>query len=448
VKLTPEVYKQISLAQAEPAWLLDQRISAWKSFEELPYPTVKDEEWKYTDLSGFGHADFNVEFEQGLFEKRREKDPELRSFIATVKGSKETEAGIVVEKNGFLAHREISKELEKQGIIISDLKTALNCHPQMVEPLLRDVRKISQSKFEALHQAFWRGGMFVYVPAGATVRLPIYHLTTMAEPNAVVFPFTVALVDTGASLLLVDEMASTAPTAGAASNEKGGRQFSDACRYLYLKEDANCQYINIQRWGENVTHFEFQVARLERGAKFSSVNVGLGSQLSRAHVHTILEGVGSEANLLGVYFGHGRQHFDMHTTQDHESPQTTSDLLYKAALKDSAQSSYQGIIRIPKNAQRSDAYQANKNLLLSQNAKARSIPKLEILADDVRCTHSATVGTVDPEETFYLESRGLSHEDAVQMVVEGFFEQVFARIPSPEIQKRLHQIVQLKLGAK
>ncbi len=437
MKLTPEVYKQISLAQAEPAWLLDQRTSAWKSFEEIPYPTIKDEEWKYTDLGGFGHADFNVELEEGIKREKR-LTPELKSFVAEVRGAEGTEAGILVEKNGLSAYRQISKELEKQGVIISDLKTALICHPQIVEPLLRDVSKISQSKFETLHQAFWQGGIFVYVPAGATVRLPIYHLTTMVEPNAVVFPFTVALVDTGASLLLVDEMASTAASC---------RQFSDACRYLYLKEDASCQYINIQRWGENVTHFEFQVARLERGAKFSSVNVGLGSQLSKANVHTILEGVGSEANLLGVYFGHGRQHFDMHTTQDHESPQTTSDLLYKAALKDSAQSSYQGIIRIPKNAQRSDAYQANKNLLLSQNAKARSVPKLEILADDVRCTHSATVGTVDPEETFYLESRGLSHEDAVQMVVEGFFEQVFARIPSSEIQKRLHQIVRLKLEA-
>lgn len=439
MKLTPEVYKQISLAQAEPAWLLDQRISAWKSFEDLPYPTVKDEEWKYTDLGPFHHADFNVEFEQGG------GAPELKSLIAEVIGN-ETEAagGIVVEKNGLGAYQQISEELEKQGIIISDLKTALKSHPQMVEPLLRDARKVSQSKFETLHQAFWRGGIFVYVPAGAAVRLPIYHLTTMVEPNAVVFPFTVALVDSGAELVLVDEMASPAGGAPAASS----RQFSDACRYLYLKEDARCQYVNIQRWGENVTHFEFQVARLERGAKFSSVNVGLGSQLSRANIHTILEGAGSEANLLGVYFGHGRQHFDTHTTQDHESPQTTSDLLYKAALKDSALSSYQGIIRIPKNAQRSDAYQANKNLLLSQNAKARSIPKLEILADDVRCTHSATVGTVDPEETFYLESRGLSHEDAVQMVVEGFFEQVFARIPSSEIQKRLHQIVQLKLEGR
>lgn len=444
MKLTPEVYKQISLAQAEPAWLLDQRISAWKSFEDLPYPTVKDEEWKYTDLGPFQPTDFNIEFEQGAQSKDR---TELKSLIAEVIGD-ETEAagaspagGILVEKNGFSVYQQISKELGQQGIIISDLKTAVKSHPQMVEPLLRDVRKVSQSKFETLHQAFWRGGIFVYVPSGATVRLPIYHLTTMAEPNAVVFPFTVALIDRGAELALVDEMASTAATPPVASC----RQFSDACRYLYLKEDARCQYVNIQRWGENVTHFELQVARLERGAKFSSVNVGLGSQLSRANVHTILEGAGSEAKLLGVYFGHGRQHFDTHTTQDHESPQTTSDLLYKAALKDSAQSSYQGIIRIPKNAQRSDAYQANKNLLLSQNAKARSIPKLEILADDVRCTHSATVGTVDPEETFYLESRGLSHEDAVQMVVEGFFEQVFARIPSAKIQKRLHQIVQLKL---
>lgn len=437
MKLTPEVYKQISLAQAEPAWLLDQRTSAWKCFERLPYPTVKDEDWKYTDLGSFQHTDFNVEFEHGI-KADKGLSPELRSLVTEVV-SPEAVGGIQVEKNGLSVHKQLSSELEKEGVIVTDLKTALKNHPQKLEPLLRDIKNVSQSKFEMLHQAFWQGGIFVYVPSGVTVRLPIYHLTTMVEPNAVVFPFTIALVDLRASLILIDEMVSTAASV---------RQFSDAYRYLCLKEDASLQYINIQRWGENVTHFEFQLARLERGAKFSSVNVGLGGQLSKGYVHTILEGVGAEANLLGVHFGNDRQHFDTHTTQDHESPQTTSDLLYKAALKDSAQSSYQGIIRIPKKAQRSDAYQANKNLLLSQNAKARSIPKLEILADDVRCTHSATVGTVDPEETFYLESRGLSHEDAVQMVVEGFFEQVFQRIPNTEIQKRLHRTVQLKLEGR
>lgn len=407
MKLTPEVLKKISLTQSEPSWLFDQRAAALKRFEALPYPTVKDEEWKYTDIHDFNHADFDIELEKG-------------------------------------GGRPTSDEFEKEGVIVSDLRTALKDHPQKVEPLLQDIKNVSESKFETLHQAFWQGGIFVYVPPRREVRLPIYHLTTLAEPNTAIFPFTVALVETGASLVLVDEMTS-ADTKGVTPSL---RKFSDAYRYLYVKEDASLQYVNIQRWGEGVTHIESQRARLERGAKFSSVNVGLGGQLAKMHVHTILEGAGAEAKLLGLFFGNDKQHFDIYTSQDHAAPQTTSDLLYKVALKDSAQSSYQGIIHIPKKSQRSDAYQANKNLLLSQNAKARSIPKLEILADDVRCTHSATVGTVDPEETFYLESRGLSHEDAVQMVVEGFFEQVFAQIPSPEIQKRLHQMVQLKLGGK
>lgn len=404
MKLTPEVLKKISLTQSEPSWLFDQRAAALKRFEALPYPTVKDEEWKYTDIHGFSHADFDVELEKG-------------------------------------EERPTSDELEKQGVVVSDLPTALKKHSKKIESLLRDIQNVSQSKFETLHQAFWQQGIFVYVPPRVEVRLPVHHLTQLLEPNTAIFPFTIALVESGASLVLVDEMTSTEKEVTPSL-----RRFSDAYRYLYVKEDASLQYVNIQRWGGGVTHIESQLARLERGAKFSSVNVGLGGQLVKMHVHTILEGEGAEAKALGLFFGNDKQHFDIYTSQDHAAPQTTSDLLYKVALKDSAQSSYQGIIHIPKKSQRSDAYQANKNLLLSQNAKARSIPKLEILADDVRCTHSATVGTVDPEETFYLESRGLSHEDAVQMVVEGFFEQIFAQIPSPDIQKRLHQIVKLKLG--
>ncbi len=399
MRMSKEILNEISKVQCEPAWLLDIRNWAWGNFEKLPFPTVKDEEWKYVPLRDFHLSDFEMAFHS---------QPEPQKRFAT----------------------------GESGVQVLDLTEAIIQFPDLVCSVLKEIQIPSASKFESLHQALWHGGIFIYVPKGVCVKEPIYHKVFLKDSDTSIFPFTIVVVEAGAECVVIDEME---------SSDSSQKKLSNAYRYLHLKEDAKLQYVNIQRWGKGVSHFESQFTKVEKGGNFCSVNVGLGSTLTKLKIHTELKGSGAEAYPLGVFFGSGTQHFDFYTIQDHLCRDTRSDLLFKSALKDFSESSYQGVIHIPKEAQKSDAYQANKNLLLDPDAKARSTPKLEIIADDVRCTHSATVGTIEADETFYLESRGLSHPEAVQMVVSGFFEQVFQRIPDKAIRNRLHEIVEQKL---
>ena len=444
MKLSQDLLKIISRSQSEPGWLADQRGAAWARFEKQPLPTVKDEEWKYTSLKDFklGEFLFNPEPKPGLSLRSATDLPDVLKELVLSRDEEGRQAewsGVLVQSNGATLFETISDALKAKGVILCDLKTAIQKHHDLVDPVLKEIRSASQSKFENLHQALWQGGTFIYVPEGVEIEAPVYNLVQLALPNTVIFPFTVIVVEPRARVTVIDEMVSDASP---------HHQFSNGYHYMSVKESAELQYVNIQRWGSPVTHFDVQLAKLKRDAMFDSVNVGLGGQLMKANIHTLLEEKGAKANLLGVFFGDQHQHFDFYTTQEHIAGETQSDLLFKSALKDHSQSSYQGIVRIPKGSQKSDAYQANKNLLLDENAKARSIPRLEIIADDVRCTHSATVGTVEDEGTFYLESRGLSHEEAVRMVVYGFFEQVIRRIPARDVRERLHRAVVKKLEGR
>jgi Fe-S cluster assembly protein SufD len=196
----------------------------------------------------------------------------------------------------------------------------------------------------------------------------------------------------------------------------------------------------------NVWHFTSQTALLDRDAQLTWLNGTLGSQTTKAFLDCKFIGAGAQANLLGFFFGDGKQHFDQHTFQNHLVGQTASDLLYKGALKDRAYSVFRGLIRVNPNAQRSDAYQANRNLLLSQNAHADSIPELEIEANDVRCTHGATVGPIDPDQVFYLMTRGVSKIEAERLIVEGFFEPLLQKIPLTAVREALEHVIQNKIG--
>lgn len=215
---------------------------------------------------------------------------------------------------------------------------------------------------------------------------------------------------------------------------------------IVVRPGARLRYYHIQNWSRGTEHRYTQRATVERDGHFLSLLATLGSRVTTASVETQLVGPGARSDLYGVAFGDTEQRFEYHTLQDHVVGQTTSDLLYKTALEDRAASRYTGLIRIAKDAQKTDAYQANRNLLLSPEAKADSIPMLEILADDVRCTHGATVGPVDPEQAFYLMSRGVPFPSAERMIVEGFFDQVLQKVPLEDLRERLHAHVERKLG--
>jgi Fe-S cluster assembly protein SufD len=209
---------------------------------------------------------------------------------------------------------------------------------------------------------------------------------------------------------------------------------------------ADVQYVALQSWGKGVRHIATQRTIAGRDANVDTLVVNLGASVSRVDLAASLEGPGARSDMLGLYFAQGTQHFDHNTRQDHKVPHATSDLLYKGALYDKTRAIFRGIIKVFPKAQRTDAYQTNRNLLLSNQAEATSLPNLEIEADDVRCSHAATVGHLDQEELFYIMTRGVSRHDAERLVVFGFFGEVLERLPMPQVVEELRAAIAQRIG--
>jgi len=234
-----------------------------------------------------------------------------------------------------------------------------------------------------------------------------------------VFPSTVVVLDEGSALTVIDAYAS--PTGPAAL-------LSDAMVILSAGRDARLDYDTVQQWGEGVWHIALQRAVLDANAKLRFMGVTLGARLQKAWWEVMLDGVGSEADVLGICFGDGTQHFDHQSLQAHRGRETRSNLLLKVAVRDHARSVYGGMIEVAPTAVHTDAYVANRNLLLSQGAKADSIPRLEIQANDVKCGHGATAGHIDSDQRFYLMARGVPPEEASSLIVRGFMDDVLDRV--------------------
>jgi Fe-S cluster assembly protein SufD len=292
-------------------------------------------------------------------------------------------------------------------------------------------------KFSALHGAFWSGGVFLYVPKGVQVELPLEARVYADADSPALMPHTLVVVEAGASAVFIDEYVS--PT-----GEQQG--LSNSVVELFTGAGAQLRYVSVQDWGRNVYHFNTQRLVAQRDSATNSLSILLGSKLTKSNVESGLDGQGATSEMLGIFFGDGAQHFDQHTLQDHLQPHTTSDLLFKGVLRDRARSVFAGLIRVEPHAQRTDAYQANRNLLLSDKARVDTMPKLEIGANDVRCTHGATIGQVDQEQLFYLQSRGLDRGEAERMIVDGFLDEIIQRIPLAEVRDRLDLAIKQKMG--
>ncbi len=323
------------------------------------------------------------------------------------------------------------------GVIITSLRDAAKKHADLLKPRLFTLTVPERDRFSALHAALVTGGVFVYVPDGVTVKEPITAKHFSYATGTSVLPHTVIVAGRGAKFDYLDEYIAKD------DDEEGYRTGSAE---IFLGEGAEVGYVSMQKWGRNAWHFGDQRARVERDARLKLFNITLGGRFSKTRVEASLVGQGAEAELKAIYFASGEQFFDFHTLQDHQVGNTRSDLLFKGALQDAARTVYAGLIKIEKHAARSDAYQANRNLVLSDKAKATSIPMLEIDNNDVRCTHGATVGPVDPNHLFYLLSRGIPLPAARRMLVEGFFGQVLDRIPFEEARTLVATELESRLG--
>jgi Fe-S cluster assembly protein SufD len=381
-----------------PDYVRSIRKAAFEEFRSLPIPSQETEEWRYTDLSSFDLS----------FESR----PPRHTLTTS------------------------NQRLEDAGVIFCDLDLAAEEHPDLVEPALHGLVPTNRTMFTALHGAFRTGGAFLYVPRDVRIELPLQTVTSLHDDGTAAFPHTVLVADEGADVTLIDRYASPDLP----------RAFSDAIAEIYVGDGARVRYASIQEWGSGVTHLGIQRARVGRDAEFRSLAIGFGASLARAEAETVLAGPGGFSEMLGVFFADGTQHFDHRSVQDHVAPNCTSDLLYKGALRDASRAVYSGWVHVRPGAQKTNAMQTSRNIVLSEHAKADAIPNLEIEANDVRCGHAASVGPVDEETLFYLESRGIPRAEAERLIVTGFFQEVLDRVALEEVRRNAELAIQEELA--
>jgi Fe-S cluster assembly protein SufD len=320
----------------------------------------------------------------------------------------------------------LNDDLAKQGVVFGSLAKLAGEHEKIVRPLLSErAVPTGADKFSALQAAAWSGGTFLYVPRGVTVEQPLHALSAMNSGGAD-FGYTLVVLEEGAEATLLSE------TAG----EDGPGLHSGSIE-LYVHAGARLRYVNLQNWGRGTWHFAHQRGLVGRDASLQWTIGALGSRLAQVNQHVHLTGPGANVQVNGVMFTEAKQHLTYNTLQHHRAPSCKSDLLYKGALQDASRVVWRGMIKVDKDAQKTDAYQRDDNLMLSDAARADSIPGLEIEADDVRCTHGATAGRVDDEQLFYAQARGLSRKEAARLIVSGFFQQVFDRITIESVREAL-----------
>jgi len=404
------------------------RHQAFEQFEAMPMPSPETEEWRYTDLREFDLTQFTPHAEEPTAETLDDVKPDLLEAAGEV-GER---SGLSIQHNSTVITTHLDPKEAAQGVVFTSLDEAASKHPDLLKGRLHQVIPTGRTKFTALHGAFRTGGTFVYVPSGTKVELPLQTLTYVDRDGLAVFPHTVLVLEEGAELTYIDRYVSP----------DLGNVLSDAIVEIYAGPNSKIRYVALQEWGDGVTHLSVQRAFIDRDADLRSLGVAFGASLARAEVESILEGDGGSSEMLGVYFADGEQHFDHRSIQDHLGSQTSSDLLYKGVLRDRSRTIYSGTVIIQRGAHKCDAYQTNRNILLSDKAKADSIPNLEILSNDpVRCGHAASVGPVDEDTLFYIQSRGIPFDEAQKLVVFGFLQEVLDRVTLAEVRQGLEAAI-------
>jgi Fe-S cluster assembly protein SufD len=379
---------------------------ALEQYRNLPFPSTSDEAWRFTDLAGFDPESFSAEGEPYV--------PAMALDIGVSGLATVTEAGIEIERAPeAVTFAPLPEEHEKlYGLVAWD------------------------EKFAAHNAAMWKHGLLVHVPAGVELDEPLYVRIANAVEGGSLFWRLLVVAGPGSKFSLIEDYSSSRADLGA---------YSNAVVELYVEQHAKLEYVSLQNLSQETWHFASHHARVERDAELDWVAGGFGSKRGKIRIQNDLAGPGATSRVTGAYFADGTQHLDYDTFQEHMAPNTESDFAFKGALRDESSAVWRGMIRVEQDAQKTNAYQENRNLMLSPKAHADSIPGLEILANDVRCTHGATLGRVDREQLFYLMARGLSRQEAERLIVRGFFQDVLDRIQLLPVREALGDALESRI---
>jgi Fe-S cluster assembly protein SufD len=384
------------------------RAELLERYQALPLPTTKDEHWRFTDLAGFDPDAWTANGTSAIAAPR--------SLLA-------------VEASGIAAVGEGGIEVERApvGVRFEPLRDD--------HPLLHSLVGWDE-KFAAHNAALWQHGLLVQVPRGVVLDEPLYVRVANAVDGGSLFWRLLVVAEPESRFTVIEEYASARAELAA---------YSNAAVEIVVQQGAKVEYVSLQNLSRGTWHFASHHARVERDAELDWVTGGFGSAKGKVRIQNDLAGPGATSRVTGAYFADGTQHLDYDTFQEHIAPDTTSDFAFKGALRDTARAVWRGMIRVEERAQKTNAYQENRNLLLSKTAHADSIPGLEILANDVRCTHGATLGQVDREQLFYLMARGLPRAEAERLIVRGFFQDVLDRVELEPVREALGAALEARI---
>ncbi len=408
------------------------REHAWKIYQETNIPTTRDEAWRRTDirslklnsftLSNANHTSSISEIPEKLLEPVADGD----------------HGGQIILYGQEYQYR-LDEDLSKKGVVFCDLRSAEKEYPELLAKAIGKIVKPEEGKFSAMTGALAQNGVFLYVPRNVVIDTPLHSLIWGAELDSAQISHIVVYLENGASATYVLEFAS--------ETELIGQSLVTNNIEIYVGQQANFRFVELQSLGRHVWNFTHERVLVDRDGHLDWIFGAIGGNLTKNFAEIDLISSGAVGKMSGFYFTDKDQHLDYDSQQNHLAANTTSDLLFKGALVDESRSVWQGMIYVAPGADKTDGYQANRNLLLSKQARADSIPGLEILANDVRCTHGATVGKIDAEQIFYLMARGISRQDAEKLIVEGFFDPIMQRIPFEGVKHRFQKAIADKMGS-
>lgn len=412
----------------EPDWLSAHRRQSLEIYRVTARPDRVSHLWRYTDPAQFENS-------SGRPAPVAPSSGTRRAFPAVIEQALAAEslAAAAYIRDGLVWKTAIDDAIAARGVMIMDLHEAALSRPDLVQPYLGALVGPEFGKYEAYINAAWTGGLLVYVPRGVQVDRPIHIVS--AQPSAETYRSGRILVvlDSQSSLTLIDEY-------GEGTSAGEGNSHASNIVEIFVGDSARLHYSAVQNWNRGTTSYFTQRARLDSNSNLDTVLTSVGGATAKVDAGALLVGKGAESNMYGLAIGDRKQHYDHHTVHLHESDHTRSDLHFKVALRDEADSVYTGLIRIGERAAYCEAYQENRNLVLSSGARAESIPELEIMNNEVRCTHGATVGKIDPQEVFYLMSRGIEKDDAIHLIVAGFVGPIIDHLPA-NTRERLTDMV-------
>ncbi|HEX6717407.1 MAG TPA: Fe-S cluster assembly protein SufD [Pyrinomonadaceae bacterium] len=403
-------------------WLELVRSSAMDRFEQIGFPSVKDEEWKYTNLAALAKEDFVPALGSG----------EIAVADVNRFAYPETANAHLVVVNGFL-REDLSITTGLQDVVAIDLFSAVADarYNKLVRKYLARNAGYHNNGLTALNTAFLQSGVFLWIPKNVKLETPLQITFVADAENGASFP----------RLLVVAEENSSATLIESYFPNNGGRYFTNAIAEIVLKDGAQLEHYRLQRESKNAFHVSMTSAELGRSSRYNTTSINLGAQLSRHDISVVMDHEGAETSVDGLYMVESGQHTDTHSVIDHKQPHCTSHQLYKGILDGNGRAVFNGKIFVRHGAQKTDAMQTNKNLLLSDKAHVDTKPQLEIFADDVKCAHGAAVGQIDEEELFYLETRGLNPELGRSLLTYGFAEEVVEKIKIESIRSQLNETV-------